>query len=98
MSPTFKIVFNGLLHQDTDITFAQEQLSQLLKIPHDIVIQLFDGESYALKKDLPSINAVKKLTFFIEHFCYSDKNETTRYKKQLSIIIHCFGVKSNPLK
>jgi len=59
VSPTFKIVFNGQLHQDTDITFAQEQLSQLLKIPHDIVIQLFDGKSYALKKDLTSIDAVK---------------------------------------
>jgi len=59
VSPTFKIVFSGQLHQDADITFAQEQLSQLLKIPHDIVIQLFDGKSYALKKDLTSIDAVK---------------------------------------
>jgi len=56
---TFKIIFNGQLHQDADITSAQEQLSQLLNIPHNIVIQLFDGKAYALKKDLSSIDAVK---------------------------------------
>ncbi|MFL3651819.1 MAG: hypothetical protein ACI6PR_11425 [Pseudoalteromonas sp.] len=59
MSATFKIIFNGQLHQDADITSVQEQLAQFLKIPHDIVIQLFDGKSYALKKDLTSIDAVK---------------------------------------
>ena len=60
MSATFKIIFNGQLHQDADITSVQEQLGQFLKIPHDIVIQLFDGKSYALKKDLTSIDAVKR--------------------------------------
>ncbi|WP_346774196.1 hypothetical protein [Pseudoalteromonas sp. SA25] len=59
MSATFKIVFNGQLYQNTDLTSAQEQLSQLLNIPHNIVIQLFDGKAYALKKDLSSIDAVK---------------------------------------
>ncbi|MBH0003866.1 hypothetical protein [Pseudoalteromonas sp. SWYJZ12] len=59
MDATFKIIFNGQLHQDADITSAQEQLSQLLNIPHNIVIQLFDGKAYALKKDLSSIDAVK---------------------------------------
>ncbi|MEI8625187.1 hypothetical protein P4S67_13795 [Pseudoalteromonas sp. B137] len=50
MDATFKIIFNGQLHQDADITSAQEQLSQLLNIPHNIVVQLFDGKAYALKK------------------------------------------------
>ncbi|NMP01956.1 hypothetical protein HHE94_04330 [Pseudoalteromonas arctica] len=59
VSATFKIVFNGQLYQNTDLTSAQEQLSQLLNIPHNIVIQLFDGKAYALKKDLSSIDAVK---------------------------------------
>ncbi|WMS91820.1 hypothetical protein [Pseudoalteromonas sp. HL-AS1] len=59
MSATFKIVFNGQLYQNTDLTSAQEQLSQLLNIPHNIVVQLFDGKAYALKKDLSSIDAVK---------------------------------------
>ncbi|GAA60578.1 hypothetical protein P20652_2444 [Pseudoalteromonas sp. BSi20652] len=59
VSATFKIVFNGQLYQNTDLTFAQEQLSQLLNIPHNIVVQLFDGKAYALKKDLSSIDAVK---------------------------------------
>nr|WP_165729163.1 hypothetical protein [Pseudoalteromonas sp. 31A1] len=59
VSATFKIVFNGQLYQNTDLTSAQEQLSQLLNIPHNIVVQLFDGKAYALKKDLSSIDAVK---------------------------------------
>ncbi|MEI8620947.1 hypothetical protein P4S66_08790 [Pseudoalteromonas sp. B129b] len=50
MSATFKIVFNGQLYQNTDLTSAQEKLSQLLNIPHNIVVQLFDGKAYALKK------------------------------------------------
>ena len=59
VSDTFKIVFNGQLYQNTDLTSAQEKLSQLLNIPHNIVVQLFDGKAYALKKDLSSIDAVK---------------------------------------
>ena len=59
VSATFKIVFNGQLYQNTDLTSAQEKLSQLLNIPHNIVVQLFDGKAYALKKDLSSIDAVK---------------------------------------
>ena len=59
VSATFKIVFNGQLYQNTDLTSAQEQLSQLLNIPSNIVVQLFDGKAYALKKDLSSIDAVK---------------------------------------
>ena len=59
VSATFKIVFNGQLYQNTDLTSAQEQLSLLLNIPHSIVVQLFDGKAYALKKDLSSIDAVK---------------------------------------
>ncbi|MEL0640831.1 hypothetical protein V6260_09480 [Pseudoalteromonas aliena] len=59
MSATFKIVFNGQLYQNTNLTSAQVKLSQLLNIPSNIVVQLFDGKAYALKKDLSSIEAVK---------------------------------------
>ena len=60
MSATFKIIFNGQLHQHANISLVQKQLSQFLNIPHTIAIKLFDGKSYALKKDLTSIEAVKK--------------------------------------
>ncbi|WFO19855.1 hypothetical protein ATS73_003430 [Pseudoalteromonas sp. H100] len=59
MSATFKIIFNGQLQQHADISLVQKQLSQFLNIPHTIAIKLFDGKSYALKKDLTSIEAVK---------------------------------------
>jgi hypothetical protein len=59
VSATFKIIFNGQLQQHADISLVQKQLSQFLNIPHTIAIKLFDGKSYALKKDLTSIEAVK---------------------------------------
>jgi len=59
VSATFKIIFNGQLHQHANIPLVQKELSQFLNIPHAIAIKLFDGKPYALKKDLTSIEAVK---------------------------------------
>ncbi len=59
MSASFKIIFNGQLHQNADISTVQEQLCQFLKIPHNVAVKLFDGRAYALVKDLSSIDAVK---------------------------------------
>ncbi|BED89785.1 hypothetical protein PspMM1_22530 [Pseudoalteromonas sp. MM1] len=59
MSASFKIIFNGQLHQNADISTVQEQLCLFLKIPHNVAVKLFDGRAYALVKDLSSIDAVK---------------------------------------
>lgn len=59
MSASFKIIFNGQLHQNADISTVQDQLCQFLKIPHNVAVKLFDGKAYALVKNLSSIDAVK---------------------------------------